>query len=179
MFSERHDVFAPCRERRQVDHHARDALIQISPKLASVDPSPNVLLHGAHDAKVNSQLHPSAKRLDLPGLEHAKQFPLCLRDETSKLVEKQSAPARPLYVPDSRFGRARERPASMSEQQALDHVSREGTTVHVDEQSRTAAPLVDVLGKELLARTGRADQEDWNTGPSVPLRERHRPSNGR
>ena len=73
---------------------------------------------------------------------------------------------------------AGERPTSMAEQQALDHLARQRTTVHVYQQSRPPAPLVNMFGEQLLACPRRADQQDWERRPGVALCKHERPPDG-
>src|SRR6266516_810425 len=67
----------------------------------------------------------------------------------------------------------------MTKQETLDHVARQGAGIDVDKRAGSTASLVDVLSKQLLARSCRAYEQNRKTSPRVSLREHERPADGR
>ena len=114
-------------------------------------------------------LDPDPQTLYVPRLEHPQQLSLGFEGQTLQLVQKQRPPIRELDIPDRGFHRPRERAALVTEQQALDHVARQGATVHVHERAPAPTQPMDVLREQLLAGASRANEEHWQARRRIAL----------
>ena len=165
-------------ERGQVDDYTRDALKEVAAEPSTRKCLPDAVLNGAYHSEVDALLGWGAEGLHVPRLEHSQDLCLGVRSEAFELVQEEGPPVGAFHVANLGIDCAGERPTSMAEQQALDHLARQRTTVHVHQRSRPPAPLVNMLGEQLLACPRRADQQDWERRPGVALRKHERPPDG-
>src|SRR5260370_36204097 len=159
--------------RGPLDPDASYALIEIAPETATLDVDSQAILTRADHPQVYPTLGGGAKGLDLARIESAEQFALSVEGETGQFVKEERAAISTLQMADDGVDGSRERAAPVPEQQALHHVAWEGAAVHVHQETGPPAALVDVLGKELLARTRRTHEEDREACPRIPLGQRH------
>ena len=102
----------------------------------------------------------AADAAEFPALQHAEQLRLHGETHLADFVEKQGAPARLLETSGAAVGRARERPALVPEELALEEVLRDRGAVDLDEGlPATRAALVDGLGDQLFAGARFAENE--------------------
>ena len=93
-----------------------------------------ILVRRGDEPHIHANLLVAAHPLERTLLaEHAQQFHLRVRVDLADLVEEQRAAVRLLEAPDSPLDRARERPALVAEQLALEQLRRERRAMHGDE----------------------------------------------
>ncbi len=115
------------------------------------------------------------ERAHFSRFQHAQQLELAVGGEAQQLVKKESAAMRLLHQSRVRFRRPGKRSAAVAEQQAFDHLARQGAAVDINELPPAATEAVDMLSEQLFPGTAGADQQDGKPRGRVALDHRKRP----
>jgi hypothetical protein len=109
VLGQRHDVVRPFPQRRQLNHDAGHALIQIESQEMCVQSGTHILLHRSDDSKIHLASRGFAEPHNLIRLEHSQQLALGFNGETRQLIEEQRPTIRGLDAAHYRFDGPRER----------------------------------------------------------------------
>ncbi len=133
----------------------------------------------ADDAHVHSNRTGRAERNDLAGLEHAQQLGLSCDGHVANLVEQERSTLR--AAEDAQVGSygAREGPALVPEELALDQARWDRGAVDGNQRSPSAAGRVERSRHQLLAGAGFARNEDGRIGGRQRVHAVHDPSDRR
>ena len=117
------------------------------------------------DPNIRPDLFGRADAGERLGFEHAQESSLYRRRQLADLVEEHGTAECSLEDSLGSLIRARERPAFVSEQNALGERSRDGRAVHGDESSAASrARVVNAARQDLFAGPGLAQDQDWDAG---------------
>ena len=89
------DVLLALAQRRQLDRHDGEAVVEILAELPVADELAQVLVGRRQDAHVDLDEHVAADRLDLALLDHAQELVLHLGRDVADLVEEERAARAP------------------------------------------------------------------------------------
>ena len=128
------DVLLALAQRRQLDRHDREPIVEILAKLSVADELPEVLVGRRQDAHVDLDEHVAADRLDLALLDHAQQLVLHLGRDVADLVEEERAARRLAEQAAPRPLRAGEGALLVAEQLRLDQRRRQRRAVEGHER---------------------------------------------
>ena len=161
VVDEQRDVLAPLAQRREVDGHHLQPVVEVLAEASGRDRPPEVAVGGSDDPDVHLPPLRPAHGADLVLLEDAQELGLERRRDVPDLVEEDRAAVR-LREQTGRVGhRARERAAHVPEELALEE--RLGERGAVDRHERPLAAqavAVDGARDELLARAALARDQD-------------------
>src|SRR6185369_11592088 len=148
------NVLAPIAQRRHLDRHHTQAIVEILAEAPFADGLFEVAIGRRDDAHVHALRGHPADRLEHAVLEHAQQLHLQLRAHVADLVEEDRAAVGQTEPAHARADRAREGAALVTEHLALEQILRYRAAMHRD-QALQAPPAarVDGLRDEFLART--------------------------
>src|SRR5205085_646488 len=162
---ERHDVFAPLAQGRQVKRDGVQTVEQVLPEAPFAHLALNVAVRRGDDSHVNAYSVVRTDASNLPLLQRAQQFHLKRRSRLRYLVEKNSSAvgflkqAAPLALGPC------ERAAHVAEQFRLDKLRRYRAAVDGDELAFGAlAPEVYCARDDFLARARLARDEHGQAG---------------
>ena len=182
-FQERQNILGTLPERRNLNKHGAEPVIQILSKSSGAHFMSQVLVRGHHDAHIGLAHLRSPYARELTGLQYTKKTHLCSGRHFADLVQENGAAIRLLEVPDAALDRSRVRSFLGAEQLRLDEALRDGAAV--DDGERLAPPgakSVDRLCDKLLARAAFPLNEHGDIGPGhLPhaindVSQRHRPA---
>ena len=148
---ERLDVVDPLAQRRQVDAHDVEPVIEVGAELPGRDPLGEVGIGGGDEAHVDRDLAVRAHGADLAVLDHPQELRLERERQLGDLVEEERAPLRVEEQPLPRGGGAREGALHVAEQLALDDVR--GDRPAIDRHERPVGEgglLVERARRDLL-----------------------------
>ena len=158
-------------ERRDLDLHDADSIVEVLAKLPLCDEALEILMGRADDADVGAERLPPTDALERALLQEAKELALYVVRQISDLVEEQRAALRHLDLAGHATISARERPALVTEQLAFHELHGQRRAIDRDERARLARRVdMDRPGKEAFSRTGLAAEEHRRIGLR---RERH------
>ena len=160
MADQRGNVFAPLAQRRQIDRHHVQAIVEVFAEPPGLGLFQQVAVAGGDHAGVDADGLRVAYPLELVLLQHAQQLDLELGRGGVDFVEEDGAGVGGLETAGAVVDRAGERAAHMAEQLAFQQVFGQGPAIDADE--RAAAPRaepVDRLGDQFLARARLAQQQ--------------------
>ena len=120
VLREQPDVVAPHPQGRQIDPHHVDPVVEITAKLATLHHLVDVAGSRGHHADVDGVFLAGAHPTHPPLLEHAEQFGLERQRQFAHLVEEQRAAVGELDEAHPAGIGAREGPALVAEELALD-----------------------------------------------------------
>ena len=120
----------------RLDHHNRQAKVQILPELPAGDALLQVSVRGRQDAGVAVNLLPAPNPLEALLLEIAQKLHLDRRRQLADLVEKERAPGGGFDMPFALRVCAREGALLVAEKFALQQVLRDRVAVDGDERAR-------------------------------------------
>ena len=149
---EHRDVLAALAQRRQLDRHDREPVVQVLAEPPAGDLGLQILVRRGDDADVDLDRLAAADALELALLEHAQHLRLRVRVHVADLVEEQRAAIGELELAAALLGRAGERALLVAEQLALDQLGRDRRAVELHERPVLAlGVLVHRARDELLA----------------------------
>ena len=119
MADELGDVLAPLPQRRQVNRHHVQPVVQVLAEVVLVDLLQQVAVAGGDDARVDADRLRVADALELALLQHAQQLDLQLGRGGVDLVEENRAGVGRLEAAGAVVDRAGERAANVAEQLAF------------------------------------------------------------
>ena len=164
------DVLAPLAQRRQVDRHHVQPVVQILAEPLGLDLGQQVAIAGGDDARIDADGLRIADALELALLQHAQQLDLQLGRGGVDFVEKDRAGVGRLEAAGAIVDRAGERAAHVAEQFAFQQAFAQRAAVDAHERAAAArAGLMDRLGDQFLAGAGLAQQQHRG------IRARHLP----
>ena len=145
-------------------HHA-EAIVEILAEFAPLDEGPQLPVGRRHDPDVDSDFLVAAQPREGPVLEHVEQLGLERQRHLADLVQEDGAAVGLLEAAELPAFGAREGPALVAEQLALQQVARHRRAVDLDE--RPVPPrrrAVQRLGDHLLAHPRLAEDEGRHVG---------------
>ena len=116
------DVFAPRAQRRQLERHDVQAVVEIGAKRAFGAGFRQILVGRGDHAHVDLERAAAADALDLPLLQDAQQLGLHRERHVADLVQEQRAAAGALELAAALLGGAGERARFVAEELALDQL---------------------------------------------------------
>ena len=129
MRGQERDVPRSGTEWRQLEWEHVQPVEQILPKAACADLFGQILVGGGNHANVDLARDVLADALVLPLLQHAQQLRLQIDRQIADLIEKNRAAIGDLEAAGPVAHGARERPAHVAEELALEHLARDGAAV--------------------------------------------------
>ena len=174
MRDQQRHVFATLVERRHLDVHDVEAVVQILAEVTAHDQLLQVAVRGGDDAHVDRRRLGAADRAHLVLLQHAQQLDLQTHRHVADLVEHQRAAVGRLEQAAVLANRAGERALHVTEQLALEQVLGHRAAVDRDERPiATRARLVNRACQQLFAGAAFARDHDARVGARdhVRLRE--------
>ncbi len=157
---QRRDVLAPLAQRRQLDGHHVEAVIQVVAEAAGRDLVFEILIGGGDDTGIDADGTALADALEFLLLQDAQQLDLQLRAHAGDFVEEDGAAVRRLETAGLVVDGAGEGALDVAEQLALQQALGQGTAVDADVRPLGArAETVDGASEHLLAGAGLADQQ--------------------
>ena len=177
---ERRNLLAPIAKRRHADLDDLQPVVEILAELAGPDHRRQVAIGGRDDAHVDLHRPVAAELRERPILQHVQELGLEADGHLADFVEQDRAAARELELADARRLRARERPALVPEQLALEQLGRQRRAVDLDERLGPArGPPVQLARDHFLADAALAGEEhaDVAVGDAVDHRQ-HVPHRG-
>ena len=133
MPREQLDVRSALPQRRKIDPEDAEAEVEIRPQAAVRDRGLRIHVRRGDDAHVEGDVVLAADSLQSLRLERPEELHLEVDRHLGDLVQEQRSAAGPLEVSQVSLHRAREAPALVSEQLALDHARRNRSRVDRDE----------------------------------------------
>ena len=154
------NVFAPLAQRRQVNRHHVQSIVQVFAKFVFVDQFLQIAIAGGDHAHIDANRLRIADALELALLQHAQQLHLQLRRGGIDFVQKNRAGVRRFESARAIGDRAGERAAHVAEQFAFQQTFAQRAAIHAHKRARAArAKLMHRLGDQFLARAGFAQQQ--------------------
>src|SRR5262249_13906204 len=148
---ERGQVGKAVAKRGYLDRDHVQAVEEIAPEAPALDLGLEAAVAGGDDARVDVTHAVAADGLDLAGLEHAKETRLHGGGRVADLVEEHGATACLDEEPRSIAQGAREGPADVTEQLALEQrLGERGAVLDEERIARSGSTLVDGAGDQLL-----------------------------
>ena len=135
------NVLASFAERRELNPHHVEAVVQVVPKTAFADLSRQILVGGGDHADVHPDGMVAADRSHLLLPEHAEKLGLHVRADVSDLVEEDRAAVPGLKETAPRCDSARERAANVSEEFAFQEALGQSGAVDGHERAGGRGPL--------------------------------------
>ena len=120
---QRRDVLAAFAQRRQVDRHHVEAIVQVVAETAGLDLVFQELIGRRHDARIDADGAALADALELVLLQHAQQLDLQLRTHAGDFVEEDRAAVGRLEAAGLVVDGAGERALDVAEQFAFEQAS--------------------------------------------------------
>ena len=165
LVREQLDVVRALAQRRQVDLHHGETIVEILAQLAVGDRLLEVLVRRGDDADVDVDLLLAAEPANLPRLERAQQLHLDVRRHLGHLVEEDRAAARHLERARLLVGRAGEGALLVPEQLVLENLLGQRGAVEREERALGAIALVVQRARdELLAGAALAEDQHARGG---------------
>ena len=156
MARQRQDVVGALGQRRQLQLHCVEPVVQVLAEAAVADHRRQVGIGGAHHTHFHLPLAIGAEALEAAGLEHAQQLHLPGQRQVADLVEEQGAAVCGLELALARSVRAGVGAGLGAEQLGLDQLAGQGAAVEGDERPLAHCGVgLDDLGDALLAGTVR------------------------
>ena len=154
------DVAQPVAERRQVDGHDVQAIIEVFAKLAFAHHFGQIAVGGRNQPDIDVALGGIAHLLDAFGLQCAEQLSLGFHAQVADFVEKQRALVgrleKPLFCGDG----AAERALHVAEQLAFQQGGGQGAAIAGHQRMiLAAAEAMNCPDEHFLARAALADQQ--------------------
>ena len=162
---EHRDIRPPFAERRQLDRHDLQSVVQVLAKRALLDGALEILVGGGDDPDVDPDRPLSADRPHLAILKNAQELHLQRRTHLGDLVEEHRALVGELQQTGARRRRARESAPLVSEELGLEKVARNGTAI--DRQKGLGRPRgerVQRPGRELFPGAALPHDEHRGVG---------------
>jgi hypothetical protein len=155
------DVLRPFPQRRQADREGVDPVVEVLPEASFSYQQVEWPVGGGDEAEIDLDRLVAAEPFDAVLLERAQQLGLGEQGEVADLVEKQRAAVGQLQPSELALLGAGEGPFFVAEQLGLEQIVGESRAVdRLQPMRRAPAQLVDHPGNELLARAGRAEDQD-------------------
>ena len=151
-------------QRRQLEAHHVETVVEIGAKIAGVRQGLEVGLAGGDDAAIHRDRLVAAESLHHPLLQHPQQLHLKLGRHVLDLVEKQRAATRELDLADAPLARTGKGARLMAEDLALEHALGQGRAVDCHELPVAAAGGMQCPGQDLLAGAGFAVDQHIGLG---------------
>ena len=129
------DVLLMGPERRRLDQHDFQPVVQILPEVSRLHRLLEVAVGRRHHPDVGPDLPPGPDRLHVPRLEGAQQLRLERQRDLTDLIQEQSSAVGADELAGAPRGRAGERPLLVAEQLRLEQVPRDGGAVHPGERA--------------------------------------------
>ncbi|MCY1517880.1 hypothetical protein D9M68_525830 [compost metagenome] len=172
---------APRAQRRQLQHRAAQAVVQVLAKAPGRDQRRQVAVRGRHHGKVHALRRLRAQRQHLAFGQHAQQPRLQRHRHVADLVEKQRAAVGLRDQPFHALGAAAcEAAGRVAEELALDQRIGNGRAVHRHEgQRRAPARAVQRARQHLLAAAGLALDQHMDAAVHQAARLRDQLLHGR
>ena len=160
MAGQRRNVAGPFPERRQLDRHDVDPVIEVLAEFPLLDQLDKIMVGGGDDPDIELDHALAADAVDLAGLERAQQAGLGVHRHVADLVKKQRAALGLLEFARRAGDGAGEGALFVAEQFRLDQLRRNRR--HIDRDERAVFPVpetVDGLGHQFLAGAGFAQDQ--------------------
>ncbi len=146
------DVFQAVAQRRHVDGHDVEAVVQVFAEVAPLDGFLQVAVGGGDDAHPHFQGLGAADPFKLTFLQHAQQLGLERGRDFADFVEEDRALVGEFKAPLALVQRAGERAFLVAEQLGFQQVVGQGGAVEFDERPAGAGGVVvDGVGDDFLA----------------------------
>jgi hypothetical protein len=165
VLDEERDVLAPLAQRRHVEGHHVEPVVEVLPELARAHGRPEVHVGRRQHADVDGDRPHAPEPLDLALLERAQELRLEVEPQRADLVEEEGAALGELELAELPRVGAREGALLVAEQLGLDE--RVGDRRHVDRDERLRPPLaprVERARDQLLAGPALARDEHRRRG---------------
>ena len=177
---QRLDVLAAHAQRRDLDRHDAEAVVEVLAETPLDDGAAEVDVRRGHDADVGLARVAVADALEGPLLEEAEEFDLERRRKVADLVEEERAARRELDAAEAVAHGAGERAAHVAEQLALEELARQRRAVHGDEAAPFARGVgVDGVREDFLPGAALAGEEDGGVAGLEVVDEVEEPGHGR
>ena len=165
-------VLAALPQRRQIDRHHVEPIVQILAETARIDLVLQILVRRRHDARVHLARLAGADALELLLLQDAQHLDLEFRTHARDFVEEDGAAVGRLETAGLVLDGAGERPLDVAEQLAFQQALGQGAAVDADVGAvGAAAEAMDGAGDEFLAGAGLADDEHAGLSGSNQARQ--------
>src|SRR5262249_22206139 len=133
--------------------------VKVTPELTRLDRNLQFYVGRCDESHVHRDRLARPDADDLLLLQYPQELHLQVQRHVADLIEEQRAAVGCLEPARSRLLRAGESTGLVSEELGLHEVLTEGSTVDGNERALAPAVLMNVPCRELLARTGFADDE--------------------
>src|ERR1051325_1296109 len=161
MIGERRDVFLVIDERRRLDRHDVDAVVEVEPEFAFRDHALEIPVGSENDSGLQGNGAVAAEAAKFSFLQYAQKLDLSREAQFTDFVEEQGAGAGLLKVADALACSAGEGSPLVAEQLRFDQGLRNGAAGYRDKGEFAAAThIVSGPGDEFLAGAAGTVDED-------------------
>ncbi len=157
---EQEDVLLALPERREGDRELVEPRVQVAAEGARGLLRHEIAVRRAHDPHIDGLGGRRADRHDLAGLQDPQELRLRLERHVADLVEEQRPAVRRTHEARLVAIRAREGPALVPEELALEEGLRDGGAVDGDEGAAAPRHAVQLARRDLLARPALTAEDD-------------------
>ena len=165
VVDERQDLFAPFAQRRQMEPHHVEAVVEVFAEAAVGEELIERLVGGGNDPDVDLDRVGVAERVRLAGLEEAQQLGLQVGADLADLVEEERAAFVGADDAEEAVDGAGEGAAAVAEEMAVERLARDGGA---DETANgflaRCERVVDLAREDFLAGAGLAGDEHRQIG---------------